>query len=151
MAESPFKSPAGPDLRKLPLQQRKSLTNPIPLRPGEVYGRVMITSEKHGLHHPNGRISLTVQREDGATESRFNNKVRIDMSDQSARIPLVTVLLDKEPLETVIKSAVVAYLQLGGSLKDLKLEVDKPVLPPLMENPLFRAMAAEQEDDSNND
>jgi hypothetical protein len=120
------------------------------MRPDEVYARVMITSDRHGLHHPRGRVLLTYQSADDETNKRFANMARLDMCDTSARIPLVSVLMEKKALAILIKSALNVYKQQGGDVADLHLDTVEG-RPPLLENPLFKShMAQYTEDDGDN-
>lgn len=59
---------AKPDLSKLPVHLRESLTAPVPVKPGEVLGRVSILTKRTGLNYPNARIWINpIRREDKQT------------------------------------------------------------------------------------
>ena len=48
-----------PNLSKLPIHIREALSEPTPLQPNEVHGKLLIQRRKEGLNHPNARIRVS--------------------------------------------------------------------------------------------
>jgi len=134
----------GPNLSKLPPHLRESLSENIPLRPGEVHGRVLIFRKTPALIHPNGRVLVTKYYKDAARPVGIPDGAQIDLVDFSGREPLVSVLLVKENVPAVLGGLVQSFLAMGGSADDLHAAIDTVAAPPRLPNPLFPEAPDEQ-------
>lgn len=127
----------GPNLSKLPQHLRESLTDNIPLRPGEVYGRVLIYRKTPALNHPNGRVLVTKYYKDAARPIGVPDGAQIDLVDFSGHEPLISILLAKESIPAVLGGLVQSFLAMGGSADDLHTAIDAVAKSPRFPNPLF--------------
>lgn len=127
----------GPDLSKLPPHLRENLTEPIPLRPGEVRGRVFIFRNTPGLNHPNGRVLVAPYHKDVAQPSTTPDGAQIDVADYTGRLPLATVVLAKKHMPDVMKGLVRNFLAMGGTREELLEMINESALPPRLPNPIF--------------
>ena len=126
-----------PNLSKLPLHLRESLTETIPLRPGEVYGKVLIFNKTTGLNHPNGRILVTNYHKDAARPVGPPDGAQIDMVDFSGRLPLATCLLRKKQVPDILRGLMRSFLAMGGTVEELHSAIDTAAKPELLHNPLL--------------
>lgn len=108
-----------PDLSQLPPHLRESLTEPIPLRPGEVYGRVLIYKKTPGLNHPNGRILVTKYYKDVTKPTGVPDGAQFDMVDFTGRGALSTVILTQDNIPPVMGGLIRSFLSMGGTREEL--------------------------------
>lgn len=127
----------GPDLSKLPAHLRENLTESIPLRPGEVYGRVLIFRKTPGLNHPNGRILVSNYHKDAANPSGPPDGAQIDLADFSGRLALSTFFLAKDKVPPVLGGLIRSFLAMGGTEEELRTVIAQAVRPLKLSNPLF--------------
>jgi hypothetical protein len=111
---------AKPNLAKLPPQLKQNLTQPIPVRPEEVYGGIHIFKKTQGLHHPNGRILVSKYYKDAGEESKPTDALQIDFSDFTGRTAVGTLVLKKTQAQVILTSMMRTFLQIGGSVAELE-------------------------------
>jgi hypothetical protein len=109
----------GPNLSKLPPHLRDNFSGDIPLRPGEVRGRVIIFKKTPGLIHPNGRILVSHYHKDAACPIGRPDGAQVDMTDFTGRAALATFLLEKQQVPAILAGLVHSFLAMGGTEKEI--------------------------------
>jgi len=131
---NPWDFGARPNLSKLPAQVKEQMSQPIPLRPEEALGRLMVFRNTSGLNHPNARFLVTSFREGIDNYSGTPDGAQLDVMDFSGRIPLSSMILPKETVESLLVGLTRCYLEMGGTGEALDAVRTRAAVPVPLHN-----------------
>jgi hypothetical protein len=131
---NPWDFGARPNLARLPAHVKEQMSQPVPLRPEEVLGRLMVFQNTSGLNHPNARFLVTAFREGAENYSGPPDGAQLDVMDFSGRVPLSSMILPKTTVESLLVGLARCYLEMGGTIGELESINTRALTPVPLHN-----------------
>jgi len=135
-----------PNLTKLPKHVVDAINKPVPLKHGEIQGRLQLYVDKHltGLNHPNARLYATKYVPDAALKRNDRPGIQLEIVEPKGKRAIAHFVIPTEQLKFVLYRMVQAHLDLGGNISILE-DVYKELNAPKTNQELNRYLAGEEE------
>ena len=118
-----------PNFTRLPAHLREQVVGALPRRPNEVTARVMLFRKVPGLNYNTGRVLISDYRYDPHDATKPPTGAQVDAMDPNGRIPLVSIVLNKNAIPTAVENLIRAFLASGGTEEELAQVLDKAKKP----------------------
>ncbi len=101
-----------PDLTRLPEHLRQALTQPIPMRVGEVRAQNIIFPmiQEYGLNHPNGRVRPMLHVPDANKPNQVSG-IQLESYDFTGHKPITMCVMRNEALGEFLKGYITSYIR----------------------------------------